>query len=141
MSQSDVTDRAAQSDETADGGRSDASTRRNLLVEWSDLNSFQRDLLRTISAADGAPYGLAIKESLGNAYGEEVNHGRMYPSLDQLRDKGYIVKRERDKRTNEYALTSLGAADLAVGADNLDAARGTPRHCDVDVVLESDLYE
>lgn len=141
MSQNDVADDAEHSPESTDNDRPDANTRADLLTTWSKLSGFQRDVLREISAADGAPYGLALKQSLGGAYGEEINHGRLYPNLDELRDAGLLVKRQRDKRTNEYALTSLGAAVLTVGADRLDTARGTPRQCDVTVVLESELYE
>ena len=51
------------------------------------------------------PYGLAIKRRLKDFYGTEINHGRLYPNLDQLVERGLVEKHERDRRTNEYALT------------------------------------
>ena len=70
----------------------------------NDLTGFQRDLLYTISGTD-EPYGLAIKESLQEYREEDVNHGRLYPNLDTLVEKGYVEKRQKDKRTNLYTLT------------------------------------
>ena len=69
-----------------------------------DLTGFQRDLLYTISGVD-EPYGLAIKESLQTYRAEDVNHGRLYPNLDTLVEKGYVKKSQKDRRTNLYTLT------------------------------------
>lgn len=68
---------------------------------------FQLEILYTL-ADEGALYGLAIKRSLEDYYGEEVNRGRLYPNLDDLVDAGLVEKSERDKRTNEYGLTAKG---------------------------------
>nr|WP_049890652.1 helix-turn-helix transcriptional regulator [Natrinema versiforme] len=77
-----------------------------------ELTGFQRDLLYTI--ADAAPAkGTKIKAALEDYYGEEINHGRLYPNLDELVDSGLVWKGERDKRTNEYGLTGAGEALLA----------------------------
>lgn len=77
----------------------------------NDLTSFQRDLLYAIAGLD-APHGLAIKEDLENYYEKEVHHGRLYPNLDTLVDKGLVEKGERDKRTNVYKLSARGQRDL-----------------------------
>ncbi|ATW87167.1 PadR family transcriptional regulator [Halohasta litchfieldiae] len=69
-----------------------------------DLTGFQRDLIYTISGTE-EPYGLAIKEALQQYRNEEVNHGRLYPNLDTLVEKGYVEKRAKDRRTNLYTLT------------------------------------
>ena len=69
-----------------------------------DLTGFQRDLLYTISGVD-EPYGLAIKASLQEYRAEDVNHGRLYPNLDTLVEKGYVEKSQKDRRTNLYTLT------------------------------------
>jgi DNA-binding PadR family transcriptional regulator len=37
-----------------------------------------------------------------------VNHGRLYPNLDDLVEMGLVEKSELDKRTNQYALTDEG---------------------------------
>ncbi|WP_254838662.1 PadR family transcriptional regulator [Natronomonas marina] len=71
-----------------------------------DLTAFQQNIL-TILAED-ARYGLAIKRELENYYDSEVNHGRLYPNLDDLVEMGLVEKSELDKRTNEYALTDEG---------------------------------
>lgn len=76
-----------------------------------DLSAFQRDLLYTIAAHD-RPKGLTIKADLETYYGSEVNHGRLYPNLDDLVGDGLIVKGSKDKRTNYYELTDRGRALL-----------------------------
>ncbi|MFB6267044.1 MAG: PadR family transcriptional regulator [Halodesulfurarchaeum sp.] len=72
-----------------------------------DLTAFQRNILTVL--AEKPRYGLAIKRELEAYYGEEVNHGRLYPNLDDLVKQGFVEKSELDKRTNEYALTEAGA--------------------------------
>jgi len=71
-----------------------------------DLTSFQRNILTVL--ASEPRYGLAIKRELEDYYAEEVNHGRLYPNLDELVDEGLIEKSQLDKRTNQYALTESG---------------------------------
>jgi DNA-binding MarR family transcriptional regulator len=85
-----------------DGGRE---------TSLADLSAFQRDVLWTL-AEDGASKGLAIKASLEEYYSDEVNHGRLYPNLDALVDHGLVAKSQRDRRTNEYALTDAGREAL-----------------------------
>jgi DNA-binding PadR family transcriptional regulator len=76
-----------------------------------DLTGFQRDLLYVIAGL-GEPKGLAIKEELGGYYEGEINHGRLYPNLDTLVEKGLVSKGEIDKRTNSYALTRRGEREI-----------------------------
>ena len=71
-----------------------------------DLTSFQRNIL--IVLAEDPKYGLAIKRELEAYYGDEVNHGRLYPNLDDLVEMGLIEKSALDKRTNQYELTETG---------------------------------
>lgn len=71
-----------------------------------ELTAFQQNIL-TILAED-ARYGLAIKSELEDYYDSEVNHGRLYPNLDDLVEMGLVEKSELDKRTNQYALTDEG---------------------------------
>ena len=71
-----------------------------------ELTAFQKNILTVL--AEEPRYGLAIKRELEAYYGEEVNHGRLYPNLDDLVTKGFVEKSELDKRTNEYALTDAG---------------------------------
>jgi DNA-binding PadR family transcriptional regulator len=85
----------------------ETSTARN-------LTAFQTNILTILSKEP--MYGLAIKRELEDYYGEEVNHGRLYPNLDTLVEKGYVEKSELDKRTNQYELTDEG---LAVVVDQL----------------------
>jgi len=72
-----------------------------------DLTAFQRDILYVIQAQN-APNGLEIKAEMEAYYGEEINHGRLYPNLDTLTDAGLVTKGEYDKRTNKYGLTPQG---------------------------------
>ncbi len=84
----------------------DHDTTTGTPVEIADLTGFQKAILAVL--ADEERYGLAIKRELEDYYGTEVNHGRLYPNLDTLGDKGLVEKSELDKRTNEYALTDAG---------------------------------
>lgn len=77
-----------------------------------ELTAFQRDILYAVADQD-PPYGLAIKRDLEEYYGEEVNHGRLYPNLDELVDDGFLRKGELDKRTNFYELTDKARRALA----------------------------
>ena len=81
-----------------------------------DFTGFQRDLLYVIAGLD-EPHGLAIKEELEDYYEGEVNHGRLYPNLDTLVEKGMVEKGERDRRTNFYTLTSRGRRELSARQD------------------------
>lgn len=71
-----------------------------------DLTAFQQNILAIL--AEDARYGLAIKRELESYYNSEVNHGRLYPNLDDLVGMGFVEKSELDKRTNQYALTNEG---------------------------------
>ncbi|WP_247001211.1 PadR family transcriptional regulator [Halosolutus gelatinilyticus] len=71
-----------------------------------DLTAFQNNIL--VILAKEPMYGLAIKRELEDYYGTEVNHGRLYPNLDELVDLGLVEKSELDKRTNQYSLTDDG---------------------------------
>jgi DNA-binding PadR family transcriptional regulator len=72
-----------------------------------DLTAFQRDLLFVVAGMD-EPHGLGIKAELEKYYDVEVNHGRLYPNLNELVDGGLLSKAQVDRRTNAYALTEKG---------------------------------
>lgn len=76
-----------------------------------DLTGFQRDLLTVIGGLS-EPHGLMIKEALEAYYETEINHGRLYPNLDGLAEKGLIEKGEKDRRTNVYRLTERGRREI-----------------------------
>ncbi|MBX0288508.1 PadR family transcriptional regulator [Haloarcula salinisoli] len=76
-----------------------------------DLTGFQRDLLYAIAGLE-EPHGLAIKSELEGYYENEINHGRLYPNLDTLVDKGLVEKGEKDRRTNVYVVTGRGNREL-----------------------------
>ena len=76
-----------------------------------DLTGFQRDLLYVIAGGD-EPHGLAVKAELDAYYGTEINHGRLYPNLDVLVEKGLVEKGRVDDRTNAYTLTRRGRREL-----------------------------
>jgi len=86
---------------------------------WSHLSAFKRDAVVAVLRRGGVPgadpadrpYGLGIKRELEIIRDEEVNHGRLYPNLDDLVDAGLLRKGERDRRTNTYH-----AANAAVDA-------------------------
>ncbi|GGL41974.1 PadR family transcriptional regulator [Halarchaeum grantii] len=76
-----------------------------------DLTGFQRDLLYVIAGLEN-PHGLAIKEELESYYETEVHHGRLYPNLDTLVEKGLVEKGQIDERTNSYTLSRRGRREL-----------------------------
>jgi DNA-binding PadR family transcriptional regulator len=76
-----------------------------------DLTAFQRDLLIVVSGLD-EPHGLAVKDELEDYYETEIHHGRLYPNLDTLVEKGLVDKGKRDRRTNVYTVTARGRRDL-----------------------------
>lgn len=80
-------------------------------TEMHDLTGFQRDLLYVIAGLD-EPHGLAIKAELDTYYEAEIHHGRLYPNLDSLVEKGLVEKGKHDDRTNSYTLTRRGRREL-----------------------------
>ncbi|ADJ16774.1 PadR family transcriptional regulator [Halalkalicoccus jeotgali] len=76
-----------------------------------DLTGFQRDLLYVIGGLDD-PHGLALKAELEGYYDTEIHHGRLYPNLDTLVDKGLVEKLQMDRRTNLYKLTARGQREI-----------------------------
>jgi DNA-binding PadR family transcriptional regulator len=78
-----------------------------------DCTAFQRDLLFLLSNTDEAePHGLHLKEQLERFYEGEIHHGRLYPNLDTLEERGLVQKGTIDKRTNSYKLTRRGRQEL-----------------------------
>ena len=80
----------------------------------ADLTAFQRDILYVIARLDddSPPYGLAIKEELDRYYASEINHGRLYPNLNDLVEMGLVEKGSVDDRTNSYGLTERGHREI-----------------------------
>lgn len=95
-----------------------------------DLTGFKRDILRGIASLtnenEQPPKGLKVLEWLEDEAGySEVHHGRLYPNLDELVDAGLVTKSERDRRTNEYALTRRGRREIQEHVNDWnDAADG-----------------
>lgn len=81
-----------------------------------DLTGFQRDLLYVVAGLDD-PHGLAVKEELEDYYESEIHHGRLYPNLDTLVDKGLIEKGQADRRTNVYSVTRRGEREVKARRD------------------------
>lgn len=76
-----------------------------------DLTGFQRDLLY-VAASEDEPNGLELKDELEGYYETEIHHGRLYPNLDTLVEKGLLEKGELDKRTNYYQVTQRGQREI-----------------------------
>ena len=75
----------------------------------TDLTAFQLHALHVVNQL-GPTEGVGIQDALEELYPEAINHGRLYPGLDRLAEKGLITKqtKESDKRRNEYAMTGRG---------------------------------
>ena len=76
-----------------------------------DLTGFQRDLLY-VAAGQDEPHGLALKDELEQYYESEIHHGRLYPNLDTLVEKGLLEKGQIDRRTNSYEVTQRGQREI-----------------------------
>ena len=87
-----------------------------VLDGMDDLTGFQRDLLYVIGGIED-PAGLRIKDVLDKYYETEIHHGRLYPNLDTLVDKGLVKKGEQDRRTNKYDLTDRGRREVQARRD------------------------
>ena len=83
-------------------------------VMMGDLTGFQRDVLYVLAGleSESRPYGLAVKNELDQHYASEINHGRLYPNLDELVEMGLIEKGTIDDRTNSYTLTERGRREI-----------------------------
>lgn len=77
-----------------------------------DLTAFRRDLLYVIASLGDEPHGLAIKNGLEEYYGDEVNHGQLYPNLDELVEEGLVEKGTIDRRTNSYTLSQRARREI-----------------------------
>lgn len=73
----------------------------------TNLTGFQRDLLFVIAGFE-KPSGQQVLDSINGYYGEDITHGRLYPNLDTLKNKGLIEKGELDRRTNFYDINESG---------------------------------
>ena len=75
----------------------------------TDLTAFQLNTLYVVQRLTPTE-GVAIQDALEQLYSEPINHGRLYPGLDRLAEKGLITKqtKESDNRRNEYAITGRG---------------------------------
>ncbi|MFC4541209.1 PadR family transcriptional regulator [Halosolutus amylolyticus] len=76
-----------------------------------DLTGFQRDLLYVIAGAD-QPSGQDVKDEIETYYSSDINHGRLYPNLDTLVNKGLVEKGQLDRRTNYYAISDEGRQQI-----------------------------
>lgn len=70
------------------------------------LTGFQRDLLYVIAGLE-QPSGQTVRREL-ETYVDNVNHGRLYPNLDQLVEQSLVEKGSQDQRTNYYMITEKG---------------------------------
>lgn len=100
----------------ADGGielerpDTDVEHIRGATEQWFDFTTFHHYLLYGVAVVEqrSKNHGLAIKAVLEDWTGQEIRHGRLYPNLDQLVDRGLVRKGKLDKRTNSYELTYAG---------------------------------
>lgn len=101
------------------------TTETTSTIDHTDLTAFQVDVLAVAARLESAideVYGLAIKRGLEDIHGEEINHGRLYPNLDELTDAGLVEKGEIDARTNSYRVTERGFRLLQQRRDHLSIA-------------------
>jgi len=76
-----------------------------------ELTGFQRDLLYVIAGTE-QPSGQTVRREL-EEHTQDINHGRLYPNLDQLVEYSFVQKGEQDQRTNYYEITESGKEFLS----------------------------
>ena len=94
-------------------------------IRHTDLTMFQIDILAVCARLEsslGEVKGLAIKDGLEDVIEEPVNHGRLYPNLDELAAKGLIEKGKIDDRSNFYRVTEEGFRVLDERRDHIARA-------------------
>lgn len=72
-----------------------------------ELTALQRDILFVLAGL-GRPAGVDIERELNEYYSSGVGNSRLYQSLNQLVDKGFVDKGAKNARTNEYQLSEKG---------------------------------
>jgi|APHM01.1.fsa_nt_gi transcriptional regulator, PadR family len=80
-------------------------------VSTTNLTAFQKEVLFAVAqleASEQDSYGLGIKRALEDRLQKNVNHGQLYPNLDELVEVGLLEKSSLDQRTNKYLLTDAG---------------------------------
>ncbi len=80
-------------------------------VPLFELTSFQRDVLY-VTMGLRRPSGQEIKDELEGDTAE-ITHGRLYPNLDTLVEKGYLEKGRIDRRSNYYGISQKGTEALS----------------------------
>lgn len=78
-----------------------------------DLNGFERDTLYVVAGQETAT-GSEIQTELESYYEETIFDSRLYPTLQELDEKGLLKMQSRDGRTNEYRLTRRGVREIQV---------------------------
>ena len=94
----------------------------------NELTSFQRDLVYCIAALEG-PSGMEVGRELEEYTVAEVNHGRLYPNLNELVEEG-LVEKKKERRPDEpvYAHTTGKRTDQRASTMGIrETARGWNR--------------
>lgn len=109
-----IADAPGRSSENVRGAHERAPRNAGWITD--DMTRFQLDLLAAVThLAREIPdeaYGGAVSTYLETWHGVHINHGRLYPNLNELAEMGLIEKSAMDDRTNQYAPTDTGLATL-----------------------------
>lgn len=79
----------------------------------ANRSKFELRILALLASHDDDPKGVTLKRELRSYYGKDINHGQLYPNLDELVEDGLVAKGSKDRRTNAYSLTPEGRAVLS----------------------------
>jgi DNA-binding PadR family transcriptional regulator len=106
------------------------------------LRGFQRDLLFVLARLAGThPNGVVLREKLDEISDETVTEARLYQNLRELSERGYVVKRPIDGRTNAYRIqedTRRSMREYLDWCESCLRAPYLPRGADRGVVIRGD---
>lgn len=81
-------------------------------ISLADLTAFQRGALVVIAKGDGLS-GVQVTERLEALRPETIHHGRVYPNLNDLAEKGLVNKQAVNAREDSYTVSTRGRRELS----------------------------
>jgi DNA-binding PadR family transcriptional regulator len=79
--------------------------------------------------ADKPMHGYALIQELGKTYQRPVSAGIIYPTLQELQDRGYVISEEKEGK-KIYSVTEEGKSCLASNKDTVERLKAGKEYAD-----------